>query len=508
MNPSDYRRDFAAYSSTLERERYNYHVGLTDRPNFEPIRDRYADLWTREAIDDLRRALDETPTAYETERTGLRALIAAARLSYLEARARDVTEELALCAGAARVSWDGEELYGDAPSDLIAGEADASRRRELAARWFDGLGPCDDLRAARLQSFRESARELGFESLRELYEDFTGVRLETLAASANAFLEHTAPLYLSCLAQWAARQRPPLASGALHYADGLRFERAPHLDDLLRTVSIRAAYEETMAGLGIRAGTQKNMQVDAAARPLKKRGADCFALRPPEEVRLVVGFTQASAPASRGFLHEAGRAQAFAWASAAQAARYPEFVYAPDRAANEGHAFLFSSLLYDAAWVGRHQGVRSTEAGEIARTHALLEMHATRHDCAALVYALALDDGPDPRAESLADRYVTLHTEATGFRYQAATRLLRADDALRAAELLRARLFAASMREHLRARHGRQWYASRAAGEELVDIWNTASRYEAGELSRLVGAAEPSFDLLAAELETAVCVEK
>ena len=53
------------------------------------------------------------------------------------------------------------------------------------------------------------------------------------------------------------------------------------------------------------------------------------------------------------------------------------------------------------------------------------------------------------------------------------------------------------MREHLRSRHGRRWFASRAAGEELIDIWNTASRYRVEELARSVWGGELSFDLLA-----------
>jgi hypothetical protein len=69
---------------------------------------------------------------------------------------------------------------------------------------------------------------------------------------------------------------------------------------------------------------------------------------------------------------------------------------------------------------------------------------------------------------------------------------------------LRARLFAAGMAEHLRARHGRRWYASSAAGDELRDVWNTASRYTVEELARLVWGGELSFELLADELNAAV----
>ncbi len=506
MNPSDYRRDFAAYCAALRREQYQHYAGLSNEPRFEPIRERYADLWTREAIDELRRALDEASTQFETERAGLRALIAAAYLNFLESRASEVTSELARCAGAARIDWSGAKMAADKAPDLISDESDATRRRELEARWFDALRPCDDLRGSRLDALREAASELGFRDLCALYEDVTDANLEKLAASASSLLEQTAPVYVSRLAQWAARESQPLAPDTLTYADSLRFERAAHLDAFFQPYAVRTSYAETMAGLGIRVETQRNMGIESAPHTLKNKHVICLALKPPEDVRLLVSAEPLGALAWKAFLYEAGRAQASGWVSSELSARYPEFVYAPDGATNEAYGFLFAGLLYDAAWIGEHQGVRAAEASEVARTLALLEMNAVRRDCAALLYALALSDAPDTRAESLGETYARLHTEATGFRYSAATRLLHTRAAFRAAELLRARLFAASLREYLRERYGRRWYGARKAGQELIDIWNTASRYKVEELARLVGTTSLSFDLLADELAMAVSV--
>jgi hypothetical protein len=131
---------------------------------------------------------------------------------------------------------------------------------------------------------------------------------------------------------------------------------------------------------------------------------------------------------------------------------------------------------------------------------ALVELHDTRRACASLRYALELASAKGARSEQLAETYVALHTEATGFRYEAATHLLDAGDGVAALTKLRARLFAAELAEHLRTRYGRRWYASRAAGDELRDLWNTASRYTVEELARLVWGGELSFELLAEEL--------
>ena len=58
--------------------------------------------------------------------------------------------------------------------------------------------------------------------------------------------------------------------------------------------------------------------------------------------------------------------------------------------------------------------------------------------------------------------------------------------------------------EHLRTRHGRRWFSSRAAGGELIDVWNTASRHAVEELARLVWGGALSFDLMADTLTAAL----
>src|SRR3954462_10992065 len=110
MNPSDYRRDYAEYHSAVERERFKLHAGLSSQSDLRAIEERYADLWTRESIEDLRRARGETPAQFETERAGLRALEGAACVKYAEAEARAVTEELRPCYASSRVEWSGAKI--------------------------------------------------------------------------------------------------------------------------------------------------------------------------------------------------------------------------------------------------------------------------------------------------------------------------------------------------------------------------------------------------------------
>jgi hypothetical protein len=497
MNTSDYRREYAAYRSAVERARFERQAGLSPRLNLRQTEDRYADLWTRETVEDLRRAFEETPAQFETERAGLRALAAAAAVRHAEERAREVTEELRRCEESAGVEWDGARVAALEAQRLLAAERDAARRRELTRRWLDAVTVCDDLRAARLEALGVTVRSLDFDSRRALYESFTGVDLESLAAAANVFLRRTEAAYMSRLAEWAASELPEGLPRAPEYADRLFFERGVGAEARFPARDFRGLYAGTLAGLGVRVESQQNLHIDEAARRGKQADSACFAVEPPVDVKLVVGAGQGGLDFQRQSFREGGRAQMFAWTSRETSARRPEFLYPPDTALEAGHGLLLSGLFREPAWLAARRGMHPAEAEATARLIALIDLHGARRECAAVVYALALDRASDLRSEQMAEEYVSLFGGATGFRHHTATRLLDADEWFESTTNLRARLFAASFREHLRERHGRRWFESRGAGEELIDVWNTASRHSAEELARLAWGGELSFDLLA-----------
>src|SRR2546423_11537429 len=97
MRPGDYRREYAAYGMALARARYEFHTGRAPQLNLAPLRERYADLWTRERPHELEQAWRETPAQFETERAALRRLVNVARLGYATVETREVADELASC---------------------------------------------------------------------------------------------------------------------------------------------------------------------------------------------------------------------------------------------------------------------------------------------------------------------------------------------------------------------------------------------------------------------------
>jgi hypothetical protein len=77
----------------------------------------------------------------------------------------------------------------------------------------------------------------------------------------------------------------------------------------------------------------------------------------------------------------------------------------------------------------------------------------------------------------------------------------RGNEHLPPAVYLRARLFAVALGEYFRTRYGHRWWAARKAADELIDLWNTGSRYTVEELAALAGLGELNFDLLADSTE-------
>jgi hypothetical protein len=504
MNISDYRRDFAAYCSAFELAHYQHRAGFEKELHLEPIYERYGDLFTRDAIDALKRAHEETPTHLETERTGLRLLSGSALAGYLEAQARELTDEVARCESAARVEWDKERVPVNNVPKIISNEPLASRRRELAARWVDAQDSCNDLRATRLESFHESARVLGFDSYRALFTDIMGTDFERLAKLTDSFLERTESAYTSALARAVARDLPGVAFDDLQHADYFFFQRMSRLDPFFPAEDLMRTYADAVRGLGIRSEQQQNLHIDAEARPFKNPRAACFRINPPDDVRLLI------APVGGAYdytvlFHEAGHAQHFGWSSRELIKRYPEFLYAPDHGTAEGYAFLLSHLFQDAEWLVEHRrGVSPEQARAVVRDLALLTCSNVRRRCASLNYELELHGSTGVRSERLAASYSDSLSEATRFRRSPALYLVDVDDGFYSAAYLRAWAFEVALREHLRTRWGRRWWASRKAGDELIDLWNTSSRYTVEELASLIGFGELSFDLLADSLIAAM----
>jgi hypothetical protein len=524
MTPGDYRREYAAFCAALARALYDHRTGRTPAPQLAPLQDRYADLWTPTQLASLERARQDTPAQFETERTALERLVNAARLGYVSAQTRAVADELRRCETSAVIDWMGTRTAAAVVPELLAREPDAARRRELAARWRDALAACDDLRAALRAERDEAAAALGLSSYNALLHDAARADETQLTTTAGALLTRTDDVYRARLHDWAARQLPPQHARAPAHADALFFARLAQHDELCPVAALPTAYAAALAGFGIRVERQTNLRINWHAPGELGADAACFAVEPPADVRLVVSAS-GGAQLYRRLFYAAGCAQQLAWVSRETAARYPEFVRGPDATTRAAYGFLFRDLLHDPAWLAELRGLKPSVARAVAHDYALVALYEARRDCALVLHNLTLAAAPDPRAESRAAEYAARLTDATGFAHDPALHLWTSltpagdggscdaagagalgvvedaaaagADACAPGSALRARLCAAALGEYLRTRHGRRWWAARAAGDELIDLWNTGARYTVEELAALAGAGPLDVDLLA-----------
>ena len=503
MNISEYRDQFASFNSSIELARYKYHVGLTSKVNRQDIFDRYSDLFSSAALGELRTSREQTPAYFRTERTALRTLLTAVQLRHVEMRADELTRELARCEASDQVEWNSRELSLEDVPAVLARESKKAQRHELAARWIDSISVCDELRAARVVSLNESARVLGVASYNELIFEATNTESDQMDQAARSLLDQTESPYRSALTKLVAREFPELRLSHLDFGDLPYFEAAPWLDVYLPAKNLLRTQSATLAGMGIRTNKQANILIDVEPRSSRKSAAACFPVRPPEDVRLAV-LPHAGAANFLDGLEQSGRAQHYAWCSKNLARVHPEFVYSADSATADGFGYLFRYLSLDPKWILEFLSeVEAVRAGEIAKDITCqLALHVRRLCADVLYQARAYDEGESQ--EHLQSTYVALYERATSFSMRPEPFLLNLQSAVQSGSQLRALAFSFGLREYLRVRYGYRWWTLRKAGDELIDMWSTASRYTVEELTSLIGFGEMSYDPLAEVITSAL----
>ena len=331
------------------------------------------------------------------------------------------------------------------------------------------------------------ARELGWPSYREMYQELKQIDLGALEQQTSAFLRGTAGRYRETVEPH-LRAQVGVGFDELRRSDLPHFFRAPGFDDLFPSERIVAALEQTLGGTG-----------DRPARPVQRaprhRGsgrarARARSARPvsvPDEVYLVIA-RHGGRDDYAALFHEAGHTEHYA---NVEASLPFEFRYLGDNSVTEGFAFLFEHLTEDPAWLravlGADDPDRLAAYGGFTRASKFVFL---RRYAAKLSYELELHGGERP-LDAMPALYSRLLGDAVGVDWPAATyladvdaRLLRRElparvgvrdaPARRARRALRARVVPVARGRrpaaHAVARgpaHGRRRAARRVTGERL-----------------------------------------
>src|SRR5262245_6300674 len=487
---SEYRQRFGDFHTELHREDYLFRSGHKHSREVARIRREHSDLFKSSAIAELRAKLEETPEHRETERASVKRLIAFAVEGALSTRAQEVSDEIENYESDAFVDWQGRRAPFRASASLLADEKDFARRRDLFARRAGVIEAVQDLRAERLEKLRDGARELGYENRLAMRRELRGLDYDRLAELGRAILSKTEGGYVNALASLLPRETGVSIDDATQ-ADLGFLQNFTRFDHFFPRERMPGVYRELFAALGFSSEKQSNLAIDSEPRPGKQPRAFCSPIRVPDEIKLSVNLTGGQAN-YRELLREAGRAQLYAWTSRNL---YPEFRLGGDRAVVEAWGLLFENLALDERWLMTTFGF--VENREFRRALAVFRLLRLRQRAALLDYEVEFHSGG--MASGARPRYVELLTDAARVRFDGTERLRSLDDAFHSADFLRASAFEAQMREYLKTHFGVRWWASRKAGETLIDVWNTGRRHTVEELATMIGLGALDFDWLASE---------
>jgi hypothetical protein len=446
-----YRAEAQAFVSEIDREYYVHFSGQKESFEIEPIYERHAGLFEREAVDTLRGA-------------GNRELLEFAAEGLIGRELREIEAELARREAALEIEIDGERTpFRQAPVEQ-ANEPDPDRRAAIeAARLEATESDLNPLMREALERSHELAVELGWPSMRSMCEDLSGIDLGELGKQTAAFLDASERDYEPLVGP---RLEEQLGFGfeRLRRSDLPAFFRAPGLDPLFPDERLVGSLRETLGGLGIELESQPNVRVDAEARPTKSPRAFCSPVVVPDEVYLVIA-PSGGRDDYEALYHETGHAEHYAHVDAGLPF---EQRHLGDNSITESFAFLFQYLTADPEWLRRRLGADDPEPVEAqARAGKLVFL---RRYAAKLQYELELHDAPE-RLDDLRDVYARTLGDAVHVDWPATTWLSDVDPFFYAARYLRAWAMETDLRRTLRERFGVAWFEEPEAGALLRQLW-------------------------------------
>jgi hypothetical protein len=454
------------FVADLDEEYYLHYAGLKEKFEVDAVYERYEDLSRLE----LAQSFAAAPT--ELHRFACE--------SYLGHLTRDQAARVATIEAELESTSGGEKVPYRMLRVEIMNEEDRGRRQRLneeRLRLLDEhINPLH-LDAARIN--RDAVRRLGASNYYELYKQF-GFRLDELAAECRELLDETEQVWQE-EADRAIRARTGIALADAQLPDLARMMRAPDLDELYPSDAMLPALETTLEELGIDLHAQRNVHLDLDQRPLKSPRAFCSPIEVPERVMLVIQPVGGKDDWEALF-HEAGHTEHFAHT----AATLPmEARRLGDMAVTEGWATVFEHLVTEPEWLKRRLNI-PLHSG-LPAEGALSMLFYTRRYSAKLLYEIEFFQADDPA--TMRDRYAELLGDALKLRVDPESYLDDIDGGFYVSGYLRSWAFEAQLREFLRSEFGDEWFARKAAGDLLRELWALGQGPTADELLRDVSGA-------------------
>jgi hypothetical protein len=482
LRPADYESRLQRYLFERAEEGRAVRVGEKEVSERAEIVARYAELFTREQLEALRRAEAESGAGEERERLYRLRKTCEAGLIAAELASREDALENAILA--ARVEFKGEQLPLRTAQAKLAVLADYGDRDELGRLANDVSATFNDERLEVLRAGEELESEVsGIDDPVARTEEEKGISVRELERALAEASEAATGVYTRLKERWLERLLGPEREAVPSSSHVAYLRRLSPLESIYTKERAVPICMETLLMLGFDLENEPNIKLDLDDRPQKSPRACVIPADPPKVVHLITR-AQGGLHDYQAFLHEAGHALHYAGCDPSLPYTFRNI--SRDHALTEIYSYIVEAISRQPGWHARYFGLSDEEAAENADATVFMEALLFRRYAAKLRFELDFwgrfdEDGGSP--EGYAERL----TEATGMEYRREGYLADMDAGFYSADYLRAWIRAAQLRAFLAREVGEEWWASRETGDRLRELFREGTKPSSEEIAGRIG---------------------
>jgi hypothetical protein len=495
LRPADYESRLQRYLFERAEEGRAVRVGEKEVSERAEIVARYAELFTREQLEALRQAEDESSGGDERERLYRLRKTCEAGLISAELAAREDALENAILA--ARVEFKDEELPLRTAQAQLAVLPEYADREELGRLATDLSATFNGERLEVLRAGEELEAEVTGSSdtiARTEEEKAISLReLEQALAEASAAAES---VYTSLREAWFERLLGPEREARPSSSHVAYLRRLSPLESIYTKERAVPICMDTLKRLGFDLEAEPNIKLDLDDRPQKSPRACVIPADPPKIVHLITR-AQGGLHDYQAFLHEAGHALHYAGVDPSLPYTFRNI--SRDHALTEIYSYIVEAISRQPGWHARYFDLSDEQAAENAEATVFMEALLFRRYVAKLQFELDFwgrfsEDGGTSAG------YSERLTEATGMVYREDGYLADMDAGFYSADYLRAWIRAAQLRAFLEREIGEEWWADARTGERLRALFTEGTRPSSEEIAGRLGFDPLDTGPLLAEL--------
>ncbi len=491
LNIEKIRSDLEEFNSLLDQEYYLNGAGLKDRIESAKIYEKFAHLFNRDLLDEVKK---QSSSADGEEERRLRYLRAFLFGNFMENHVKQLSDKATTMESEATVTIAGETHSFRQAAVLMVNEPNRKKRASIFTARNKVIENINPVLEERIRVLHKTAKELGYADYVKLYEDIKSVRLESLDQMLQSFLERTGTMYVTRLGEFTKTHAGVVLSEAEKHDISFVF-RATEFDGFFKKEKTIDTLKQTLAGMGISLDGQKNIHLDIEERPKKTPRAFVSPIRVPDDVKLVV-MPQGGHDDYASIFHEAGHAEHF---GSTRADLPVEYRYLGDNSLTEGYAFLMEYLLTNPLWLTKYTNMKEPSA--FLEFVYLYKLYFLRRYAAKLAYELLL------HTKGLRDaphEYKGTLESALVFKHPSSHYLMDIDDGFYCANYLRAWIFEAQVKRVLTQHFGNDWFQKKGAGIQLQKWWSLGQKFRVEEMLRDLGYKGLDLNPLMEEITSAL----